>query len=166
MSIRGMRLPRACAPGQRRTGGTRSLRQGRDRRLPRLAGERSFVTRFGRRKGGLVPIQECEKDKPGGFTKGSPVDSPRGFPRSFCLSCSYAHIPRSAVPIGGDRRWTGAPPLFASRIGTAVLRHLHLRNTPWEGRSRPKYPCGKAPTKNTEGLLWPSKASVPPSGAT
>ena len=138
------------------------ISDGRQQRLPRLAGERSFVTRFGRRKGSLLPIQECEKDKTGGFTKSGPVDSQRRFPRFFCLSCNYGHIPGSALPIGEIGSGRERPPCFASRIGTVVWRNFHLRDTPWEGRSRPKYPCGKATAKIPEDLLWPSKVFIPP----
>ena len=67
----------------------------------------------------------------------------------------------------GIRRWTGAtPPFLVPGSGTAALRNSHLRNTPWEGRSRPNYPCGKATAKIPEDLLWPSKASIPPLATT
>ena len=36
------------------------------------------------------------------------------------------------------------PPFSLPGSGAAALRNLHLRNTPWEGRSRPNDPCGKA----------------------
>ncbi len=65
-----------------------------------------------------------------------------------------------AVPIGGERSWTGATPFFASMIGTAVLRNLHLSSTPWEGRSRPKYPCGNARRKTTKEMLRSERVSA------
>ena len=35
------------------------------------------------------------------------------------------------------------PPFFPPGAGAGVLRKLHLRNTPWGGRSRLNYPYGK-----------------------
>ena len=32
------------------------------------------------------------------------------------------------------------PPFLLPGAGAGVLRNSHLRNTPWGGRSRPKYP--------------------------
>ena len=32
------------------------------------------------------------------------------------------------------------PPFFLPGAGAGVLRNLHLLNTPWGGRSLPKYP--------------------------
>ena len=64
---------------------------------------------------------------------------------------------------GGRER---PPPFLVPGSGTAALRNSHLRNTPWEGRSRPNYPCGKATAKIPEDLLWPSKASIPPLATT
>ena len=33
------------------------------------------------------------------------------------------------------------PPFLLPGAGAGVLRNSHLRNTPWGGRSRPKYPA-------------------------
>ena len=52
------------------------------------------------------------------------------------------------------------PPFFLPSAGAGVWRNLHLRHTPWGGRSRPKYPCGKAPEKNPEYLLGLCQASI------
>ncbi len=54
------------------------------------------------------------------------------------------------------------PPFLLPVSGTGALRNSHLRNTPWGGRSRLIDPCGKAPAKIPEDLLWPSKASMLP----
>ena len=53
------------------------------------------------------------------------------------------------------------PPFFLPGAGAGVWRNLHLRHTPWGGRSLPKYPCGKPPEKNPEDLLELCQASVP-----
>ncbi len=37
------------------------------------------------------------------------------------------------------------PPFFLPGAGAGVWRNLHLRHTPWGGRSLPKYPCREAP---------------------
>ena len=126
------------------TVGTRSLCPGRDHRLPRLAGEGLFVNRFGRRKGGLAPIQECEKDTTGGFTNGGPGDSQVRLTGSLCLSFCYGQIFGSAVPIGEIGSGRDRPPYFASRIGTAASVNFTRARTAGEGRSRPNNPCGKA----------------------
>ena len=73
------------------------------------------ITTLGRRKGfwrlvsgvrkeGLMPIQECETDMRGGFTKSGPDDSPTRLPRSLFLSFSCGRILGSAVPLGGERK--------------------------------------------------------------
>ena len=97
------------------------------------------------RTGVSWPIRECEWDTPGGFTKSGPGDSQVRVPRSFFLSVSYGlrtpgrrcRSRRSEVD-GSD------PRVLMPGSGTAALRHSHLRNTPWEGRSRLNNPCGKA----------------------
>ena len=95
----------------------------------------------GVRKEGLVPIQECERDKLGRFTKSGPDDSQRRFPRSLILSISCGHIPGSAVPIGGERKWTGATPPFLPP-GSAQRGRLMFTGvpSPGRGRSRPINP--------------------------
>lgn len=65
--------------------------------------------------------------------------------RSLCRSCSYDPISRVRRAARGNRRWTGAP-LFASRIGTAVWRNLHLRSAPRGGAPVSMIPGGKART--------------------
>ena len=96
--------------------------------LGRRAGFWRLVS--GVRKGGLLPIQKCERDNPGRFTKSGPDDSQRRFPRSLVLSISCGHIPGSAVPIGGNRRWTGATPPFlfpGSALTAALFSHAPHR---------------------------------------
>ncbi len=53
---------------------------------------------------------------------------------------SYGYIHGSAVPIGELGGGRERPPFLLPGSGTAVLRNSHLRNTAWEGRSRPNYP--------------------------
>ena len=43
------------------------------------------------------------------------------------------------------------PPFLLPGAGAGVLRHSHLRNTPWGGRSRLNYPCGKARDDTRDG---------------
>ena len=52
---------------------------------------------------------------------------------------------RSGRADRGNRKWTGAPPCFASRIGTAASAIFTRARTAWEGRSRPNNPCGLFP---------------------
>ena len=61
-----------------------------------------------------------------------------------CPLYGYGSTPGLGGAERGNRRWTGATPFLLSGSGMAVLRKSHLRRTPWEGRSRPKNPCGKA----------------------
>ena len=68
-----------------------------------------------------------------------------------CPLCGYGSTPGLAVPIGDFGGGRERPPFFASRIGTAGWADVHWRATPWEGRSRPKYPCGKAQTMAHKG---------------
>ena len=51
----------------------------------------------------------------------------------------------------GILRTTGAPPLYASRIGTAGQADVHCRAIALEGRSRRNYPCGKARNDTRDG---------------
>ena len=59
--------------------------------------------------------------------------------------------PAHPWPIGDFGGGRERPPFFASRIGTAGWADVHWCATPWEGRSRPKYPCGKAQTVAHKG---------------
>ena len=64
------------------------------------------------------------------------------------------------------------PPFLLPGAGAGVLRKLHLRSTPWGGRSRPNYPCRKARRKNEDRVdlspqtpQWrqnPSRLTLPP----
>ena len=45
------------------------------------------------------------------------------------------------------------PPFLLPGAGAGVWRNSHLRHTPWEGRSRPKYPCGKATMTPVAGKI-------------
>lgn len=54
-----------------------------------------------------------------------------------------------------------APPFLLPGSGKAVLRNSHLRNTPLGVAPVQIIPCGKAPAKSPEDLMWPCKASVP-----
>ena len=92
----------------------------------------------------VVSIRECKIDKGGDLHHGSLPTYTSDFPDPLFPSYSYIHVsgPRWLIgDCGGGRE---RPPFFASRIGLAGWRNLHSRGTPWEGRSRPKNPCGKA----------------------
>ena len=77
-----------------------------------------------------------------------PDTNPRkdgGFSDLFVAHAVTTPFRGSAVPlgeIGGGRE----PPLFASRIGTAVWRNLHLRSAPRGGAPVSMIPGGKART--------------------
>ena len=85
------------------------------------------------RKGGLVPIRECEWDMRGGFTKSGPGDSQLRFPRSLFLSILYGHIPGFDVPARGNRRWTGATPPFRCPVRARWCCAIHICATPLGG---------------------------------
>ena len=85
------------------------------------------------------------------------------FSLTDCPHCGYC-LPRgSAVPIGEFGSGRERPPLFASRIGTVGAGRCALACHRLGGgdRSRPIDPCGKAPPKIPDDLLWSSRASVP-----
>ena len=73
----------------------------------------------------------------------SPFNVHGHFSLSLCPLYGYGSTPGLAVPIGDFGNGRERPPFFASRIGTVGWRTLQSRGTPWEGRSRPKNPCGK-----------------------
>ena len=113
-------------------------------------------------KGGHVAAPGCEWDTRGGFTKSGPGDSQMRVPRSFFLSVSY--VPRTPGRRGrsGRSEVDGSdPPFLVPESGTAGLRKSHLRNTPWEGRSRLNHPCGKA---RTMGMAHKCHADAPERG--
>ncbi len=45
------------------------------------------------------------------------------------------------------------PPFLLPGAGAGVLRNSHLRNTPWWGRSRPKYPWREGSCEDSWALL-------------
>ena len=104
------------------------------------------------RKGGLVPIRECEWDKPGGFTRSGLDDSRRRLPRSLCLSASCDHILGSAVPFEGKRNGRELPPFFLPGSGTVAWRESHWRQRPLGGVAPvPSIPGGKATNDTRDG---------------
>lgn len=56
---------------------------------------------------------------------------------NYCLRVSYGSPRGLSVPLGEFGSGRERPPFFLPVAGTAALRNLHLRNTPWGGRSRP-----------------------------
>ena len=79
-----------------------------------------------------------------------PFDVHEHFSLSRCPLYGYGSIPGFAVLIGDFGGGRERPPFFASRIGTAGWADVHWRATPWEGRSRPNAPCGKAKGSSPE----------------
>ena len=51
-----------------------------------------------------------------------------------------ARIPNAGARAGKSEVDGSAPPFLLPGAGAGALRHSHLRNAPWEGRSRPNYP--------------------------
>ena len=66
----------------------------------------------GVRKGGLVPIQECERDKTVDSQKAVPAIHQDAFPNFLSYQSIATVFPSPPVPIGGERNWTGATPPF------------------------------------------------------
>ena len=83
----------------------------------------------------------------------SPLNVHVHFFLSRCPLYGYGSTPGLAVPIGDFGGGRERPPLFASRIGTAGQADVHWRALTWEGRSRPKNPCGKARRKTASGTF-------------
>ena len=78
--------------------------------------------------------------------KAVPVIHKCAFPDLFSYQAVTAPYPRVRVADRGDRKWTGAtPPFFLPGAGAGVWRKLHLRHTPWGGRSRLNYPLAGRP---------------------
>ncbi len=76
--------------------------------------------------------------------KAVPKTHKDAFPDLLAFHSVTATFPASPCPIreiGGKRE--RPPPFFLPGAGAGVLRNLHLRHTPWGGRSRLKYPDGK-----------------------
>ena len=94
------------------------------------------------RKGGLVPVRECEWDMRSRFTKSGPGDSQSRFPRTLCRSCRYGHIPGFAAPARGKRRWKGATPPFSCPVRARGCCAIHICAAP---------PGGVAPFQNIPG---------------
>ena len=100
-----------------------------------------------------MPIKECTWDK-GGYVHERVL--------SMCTyTFSYPAVPFTVTALlpdspcrSGISEVDGSdPPLFASRIGTAGQADVHWRALTWEGRSRPKNPCGKARRKTASGTF-------------
>ena len=107
------------------------------------------------RKGGLVPIQECERDIRGGITRIGPGDSQIRFPRSHFFSMNCGHIPGSAVPLGeiggGRERPPFLPPGSAPVAGVVFTRAA----PPGRVAPVPTIPSGRL---EMTPVAWPNRA--------
>ncbi len=70
------------------------------------------------------------------------------FSLTCCVRFGYGSPRGVSVPERGIRRWTGAPPLFASRIGTAGPADVHYRAIALGGAPVSIIPGGKATNDN------------------
>ena len=78
-------------------------------------------------------IGECERDTQGGFTRIGPDRSQGHFLRSRCLSFGYGETRRPGGAARGNRRWTGATPLFAARCGRGSVVQFTFAQHPLGG---------------------------------
>ena len=89
-----------------------------------------------------MSIQECKIDKGADLHHGSLPTYTRDFPDLFLLLI-VTSIPPDPGGRSGILEVDGSdPPFLLPGSGAAVLRNLHLRNTPWGGRSRPIHGFG------------------------
>ena len=72
-------------------------------------------------------------------------------PISFSLNQLRPHSQLRRARTGKAEVDGSDPPFFLPGAGAGVLRHSHLRSTPWGGRSLPKYPGGKATNDTPDG---------------
>ena len=104
-------------------------------RIDTFMGEHAEV-----KKGRAVSIQECKRDNGSDLHHGRLPTYTRDFPDLFFpLMVTSIYLD----PGGRSGIWEvdgSDPPFSLPGSGAAALRNLHLRNTPWEGRSRPINP--------------------------
>ena len=115
------------------------------RRSPRLfrtwQSQRVMADRFGcAKRGSRTRSGSVNGTKGVDSQKAVPATHKDTFPDLFASQSVTTLFPASPCPIGEIGGGRERPPFLLPGAGAGALRNSHLHNTPWGGRSRPKYP--------------------------